>query len=136
MACSTEPAAVRDAEAVAASLAPLVVGGVAVETADLLRGRDEAEDEELYIERVLSMRDFVLRGTKAGYASVVLLGEGSLRAIIGDALALGAESAEGIERDDALPAASLSVLDFGDGSWPAIVAEAPPAVRCLGYVPS
>ena len=74
------------------------------------------------------MRDFVIRGTRDGSASVIVSDERGLHEILAEAL--------GSEEAACVPDSSVSVLDFGPGSWPAVVADEPPTAQIIGFTPS
>lgn len=120
------------AEGITTALSPSIVGGIAVQTAAML-SETPAGDDFTTMERALAMRDYALRGTSAGSASVIVGHESVLGQII--CAAKGGPPPE-------LPAASVSVLDFDDGSWPAASAtswcEGPAGTRVhlVGYCPA
>jgi len=121
---SPTDAALRQAESISASMRPLIIGGLAVETSRLLAVDAE---EETAMEDALTARDQVLRGTRPGSASVIVGDEGALGQILSAALG----SSEAVK----VPPASVTVLDFDEGSWPAIVADELPSAWLVGFEP-
>ena len=119
---SPTPASLGGAEHLAARLSPTVIGGLGVETSQGLAGEAAAREE------ALAVRDFVIRGTRDGSASVIVSDERGLHEILAEAL--------GSEEAACVPDSSVSVLDFGPGSWPAVVADEPPTAQIIGFTPS
>eukprot|EP00908_Phaeocystis_cordata_P009827 Transcript_20633.p3 GENE.Transcript_20633~~Transcript_20633.p3 ORF type:complete len:178 (-),score=41.77 Transcript_20633:69-602(-) len=120
---SPTPAGLRQSELISEGMQPLVVGGLGIERSTFLSlGKSEAEMED-----ALAIRDFVLRGTRPGSASV----------IVGDGHALSAILTDALCRHVTAPAASVSVLDFDTGSWPAAVADELPTAQliCFSFSP-
>ena len=146
--------ALYGAKKIASALSPLVVGGLNVETNELLREIDrgdwanktvaEVEADPRYgggaydrcaleddygrdvvcgegigdmRERVLVARDYVLSGTRPGCASVIVSHMWVTRLILAEALGIS----NVLELD--VPTASVSVIDYKDGSWPISVAQ-------------
>ena len=65
---SPTPAGLRQSELISEGMQPLVVGGLGIERSTFLSlGKSEAEMED-----ALAIRDFVLRGTRPGSASVIV----------------------------------------------------------------
>lgn len=121
---SPTDAALRQAESISAAMRTLIIGGLAVETSRLLA---VDADEPTAMEDALTARDQVLRGTRPGSASVIVGDEGALGQILSAALG----SSEAVQ----VPPASVTVLDFDEGSWPAIVADELPSAQLVGFEP-
>jgi broad specificity phosphatase PhoE len=154
------------AKAVQSALSPRVIGGLKLETNDLLReidrgewanrtvaeveadprygpgaydrcarepdyGREVAGGEGMadLRDRVLAARDYVLRGTRPGSASVVVSHMWVTRILLADAL--GASDVLQID----VPTASISVVDYPEGSWPSAAAHTAAQARLLGHKP-
>lgn len=149
---SPTPAGLRQSELISEGMQPLVVGGLGIERSTFLSlGKSEAEMED-----ALAIRDFVLRGTRPGSASVIVGDGHALSAILTDALCrhvtAPAASVSGCRSTCALPSpsarpflthrgspprAQVSVLDFDTGSWPAAVADELPTAQliCFSFSP-
>jgi|OM-RGC.v1.016580671 hypothetical protein len=123
---SPTPSALKLAEEIAVGMRPLVVGGLAVETSRMLAADDD-RDEGTALQNVLDVRDFVIRGTRPGQASVIISERAGL--LLADALS---------SSDGAISVAdgSVSVLDFGEGTWPAAVADERPEIQQVGFRPA
>lgn len=117
-------AALRQAESISAAMRSQIIGGLALETCGLLAVDADAPTA---MEDAMTARDQVLRGTRPGSASVIVCEEGALSQILG--AALGSEEAVDV------PPASVTVLDFDEGSWPAIVADELPSAHLVGFQP-
>lgn len=94
-------------------------------------GREVADGESIaeVRDRAISVRDYVLRGTRSGSASVIVSHLWILRLII--AAALGEDDPLQVE----VPEASVTVIDYQDSTWPVHVASELPHVMRVGYQP-
>lgn len=159
--------ALYGAKAVQSALRSRVIGGLKLETNELLReidrgawanrtvaeveadprygpgaydrcaleddyGREVAGGEGMadLRDRVLAARDYVLRGTRPGSASVMVSHMWVTRVLLADAL--GAPDVLQID----VPTASVSVVDYPDGSWPSSAAHTPAEARLVGHKPA
>jgi len=165
--CSSPMArALYGAKAIQAELSPRVIGGLKVETNELLREIDRGDWANLTVaeveadpkygpgaydrcaleddygrevaggegmadlrDRVLAARDYVLRGTRPGSASVIVSHMWVTRILLADALGVS----NVLEID--VPTASVSIVDYTHGSWPISVADTPAQPRLLGFKP-
>lgn len=158
--------ALYGAKAIQAALNDRVIGGLKLETNDLLReidrgawanrtvaeveadpkygagaydrcaledhyGREVAGGEGMadLRDRVLTARDYVLRGTRPGTASIIVSHMWVTRVMLADAM--GVDNVLKID----VPTASISIVDYPEGSWPISVADTPAMPRLLGHKP-
>ena len=89
--------------------------------------QQDGETAEDCAGRALDARDYVLRGTLPGAASVLILHEDCLQLILARAADLEAEPQ--IVSGGTLPECAVCVLDYTDGTYPYMVAYEKPEVR-------
>ena len=82
-------------------------------------------------ERVLSARDFILKKVRDGSSAVVVSHMWVTRIMVADAI--GEANVMNVD----IPTASVSVIDYGPGTWPPALAEEGmvPDVPVIGYKP-
>ena len=80
-------------------------------------------------ERVLNVRDFLLKRCKPGTASVVVSHMWVTRILLADAL--GESNVLNVD----VPTASISVIDYSPESWPPATADEAPSVVVVGHKP-
>uniref|UniRef100_A0A7S3F0X5 Phosphoglycerate mutase (2,3-diphosphoglycerate-dependent) n=1 Tax=Haptolina ericina TaxID=156174 RepID=A0A7S3F0X5_9EUKA len=80
-------------------------------------------------ERVLGCRDFILKRLQPDMSAVIVSHLWVTRCLLADAL--GEPDVLNVD----VPTASISIIDYGDGSWPAAVASEQPTVVLSGFEP-
>lgn len=113
------------------AIQPLVLGKLATSQSDMLRELEELETVDDFADRTLMTRDYLLRGTRPGTASV-LVSHGTVLQLLlarADDISSSCEAAFESFRSAAPPEAAVCVLDYGDGSFPEVVAAEKPIVR-------
>ena len=126
---SSSPEALELASKIETLVSSKIVGRLSISQSDALNALQDGETAEDCATRSLQTRDYVLRGTMPGAASVLISHEDPIQFLLARAANLEAEM-EVIR--GTLPESAVSVLDFGDGTFPDVRAAParPRAVAC------
>lgn len=106
---------------------PKTVGRLATSSSTGLRAMDSTGSISDAAFRSLEARDYILRGTLDGRASLLIAHESVIKIILMRAADLECDVEDLSLSVD--PVADVSVLDFGVGSYPWQVADEPPKIR-------
>jgi broad specificity phosphatase PhoE len=126
MLTSSDSDAIELANEIDAVVSPKMVGRLSISQTDVLRGQQDGETAEECAERAIQAREYALRGTMEGAASIIISHEDVMQFILARAADLKSEMS--ITRGT-LPDCTVSVLDFGFGSFPDVVADELPVVH-------
>ena len=117
---SSDELAVKLADVIEQQVTPKIIGRLTTSQSDSLKALADGEEYKDCAERSLQARDYVLRGTLPGAASVIVADEDVVQFILARAKQLKGELS--ITRGS-LPAGTVCVLDFDDACFPDVRAR-------------